>query len=58
MKKTYITPAVGVIEISTDHVLAASIKTGSGTVNAQNALSNKREQSNHSWSSDHWANNQ
>ena len=58
MKKTYITPAVGVIELSAEHVLAASIKTGSGKVDATHALSNKREQSNHSWSSDNWANNQ
>jgi hypothetical protein len=56
MKKIYIAPKVGVIEFSAEHVIATSIKTGSGKVDAANALSNKREPAQNSWGSQNWSN--
>ena len=55
MKKIYIAPTMGVVELSMVHVLAASIGTGSEQVNAASALSNKCEPAQNSWGSQNWS---
>lgn len=55
MKKTYIIPAIDVIEFAAEKLIAASIGTGKGTVNAENALSNKRQPANNTWDSQNWS---
>ena len=37
MKKTYIIPTIEVIEFAAENLIAASVRTGEGTVNAANA---------------------
>lgn len=54
MKKTYIIPAIEVIEFAAENLIAASVRTGEGTVNAANALSNKRQPASDSWNSQNW----
>lgn len=43
MKKTYIIPAIEEIEFEAENLIAFSIETGEGKVDAEDALSNKRE---------------
>lgn len=54
MKKTYIIPAIEVIEFAAEQLIAASVGTGSGSVDADEALSNKRQPMGGTWSSDNW----
>lgn len=54
MKKTYIIPAIEVIEIAAEQLIATSVGTGSGSVDADEALSNKRQPMGGTWSSDNW----
>lgn len=54
MKKTYIIPTIEVIEFAAEHLMAASIGTGTGSEDAGGALSNKREPVVNSWSSSNW----
>ena len=54
MKKTYIIPAIEVIEFAAENMIAVSAGTGTGDVNANEALSNKREPVVNSWSSSNW----
>ena len=54
MKKTYIIPAIEVIEFAAEQLIATSIGTGTQTVNAEDALSNKRQPMNNSWDSQNW----
>jgi hypothetical protein len=54
MKKTYIIPTIEVIEFAAENLIAASIGSGTGTMNANEALSNKREPVVNSWSSSNW----
>lgn len=54
MKKTYIIPAIEVIEFAAEQLIATSIGTGTTTVNAEDALSNKRQPMNNSWGSQNW----
>lgn len=50
MKKTYIQPETIVVNLHTEGMIAASIGKGTGTVNASEALTNKKESS--IWGSD------
>lgn len=43
MKKTYIIPAIEVIECEAENLIAMSIETGEGEMGGEDALSNKRE---------------
>jgi hypothetical protein len=55
MKKTYIIPAIEVIEFAAENLIAASIGTNTtSTVDAENALSNKRQPIGGTWNSDNW----
>ena len=54
MKKTYIIPAIEVIEFAAEKLIATSIGTGTQIVNADDALSNKRQPASNSWSSQNW----
>lgn len=54
MKKTYLIPAIEVIEFAAEKLIAVSVKTGNGKVNAVDALSNKREPASNSWNSQNW----
>ena len=54
MKKTYIIPAIEVIEFAAENLIAVSIGTGTQTVNADDALSNKRQPASNSWNSQNW----
>ena len=54
MKKTYIIPAIEVIEFDAENMIAVSLGTGDGDENADGALSNKREPVVNSWSSSNW----
>lgn len=54
MKKTYIIPAIEVIEFAAEKLIAASIGTGTQTVSADDALSNKRQPASNSWNSQNW----
>ena len=54
MKKTYIIPTIEVIEFAAENLIAASILTGTNTVDAASALSNKREPASNSWGSENW----
>ena len=54
MKKTYIIPTIEVIEFAAENLIAASIRTGTGTMNADAALSNKREPVSNSWGAQNW----
>jgi hypothetical protein len=54
MKKTYIIPAIEVIEFAAEKLIAASIGAGTQIVNADEALSNKRQPASNSWSSQNW----
>jgi hypothetical protein len=54
MKKTYIIPAIEVIEFAAEKLIAMSIGTGTQTVSADEALSNKRQPASNSWSSQNW----
>lgn len=54
MKKTYIIPAIEVIEFAAENLIAASVRTGKGTVNAADALSNKHQPASNSWNSQNW----
>lgn len=55
MKKTYIIPAIEVIEFAAENLIAASIGTNTtSTVSAEDALSNKRQPASNSWNSQNW----
>ena len=55
MKKTYINPTIEVIEFAAENLIAASISTNTtSTVDAANALSNKRQPASNSWNSQNW----
>lgn len=62
MKKTYIIPAIEVIEFAAEQLIATSslnpgIGSGStpdGDVDAGGGLSNKRQPASNSWSSQNW----
>ncbi len=62
MKKTYINPAIEVIDFATESLIATSNPNiGSGTtptpggdVDGEEALSNKRQPMNNSWGSQNW----
>ena len=54
MKKTYIIPAIEVIEFAAENLIAVSIGKGDGDVNADGALSNKRQPIGGTWNSDNW----
>lgn len=56
MKKTYIIPAIEVIEFAAENLIAASIgtSTSASTVSAEDALSNKRQPASNSWNSQNW----
>lgn len=54
MKKTYLIPAIEVIEFAAEKLIAVSVKTGDGEINAVDALSNKREPASNSWNSQNW----
>lgn len=54
MKKTYIIPAIEVIEFAAEKLIAASIGAGTQIVNADEALSNKRQPESNSWNSQNW----
>ena len=45
MKKIYIQPETIVVNFRTEGMIAASIARGTGTVNASEALTNKKESS-------------
>ena len=45
MKKAYIKPATIEVNFRTEGMIAASIAKGTGTVNASDALTNKKESS-------------
>lgn len=53
-KKLYIAPAIEVINMEAENMLALSVQTGNGTKNASYALSNKREPAVSTWSSSNW----
>lgn len=54
MKKTYLIPAIDVIEFAAEKLIAVSIRTGKSAVDAKDALSNKREPASNSWNSQNW----
>ena len=54
MKKTYIIPAIEVIEFTAENLIAVSIGKGDGDENADGALSNKRQPIGGTWNSDNW----
>ena len=54
MKKTYIIPAIEVIEFAAEQLIAASIGKGDGPVDGEDALSNKRQPVSNSWNSQNW----
>ena len=60
MKKTYIIPSLAVIEMEAENMLALSVgtaKDGNGTtlkVDAEDALSNKRQPGGSTWGSQNW----
>ena len=54
LKKTYIIPGIEVIEFAAENLIAASVRTGKGTVSAAEALSNKRQPASNSWNSQNW----
>ena len=54
MKKTYINPTIEVIEFAAENLIAASVRTGEGTVSAAEALSNKHQPASNSWNSQNW----
>ncbi len=54
MKKTYIIPAIEVIEFTAENLIATSIGTGDGNVGGEDALSNKRQPIGGTWNSDNW----
>lgn len=53
-KKLYIAPTIEVINMEAENMIAVSIRTGEGTMNASEALSNKREPGVSTWSSNNW----
>ncbi len=57
MKKTYIIPCLEVVEFSVENIVAVSVGTGDGSVDAGGALSKKRG-INASSESDIWSNMQ
>lgn len=57
MKKTYIIPCLEVVEFSVENIVAVSVGTGDGSVDADGALSKKRG-INASNESDIWSNMQ
>lgn len=54
MKKTYIIPAIEVIEFTAENLIATSIETGKGDIDAGDALTNKRQPVNTTWGSQNW----
>ena len=50
MKKTYIQPETFVVNLHTEGMIAASVGFGEGSVDAANAMTNKKESS--IWGSD------
>ena len=57
MKKTYIVPALEVIEYATEMLIATStpeVGSGSGEWDADGSLSNKRQPIGGTWNSDNW----
>jgi hypothetical protein len=54
MKKVYIPPFTEVIGFSAEQMIAVSIGVGEGTVDAQDALTNKRKAENGIWDSKIW----
>ena len=54
MKKTYIVPALEVIEFTAENLIAASIEFGDTEEDADGALSNKRQPIGGAWNSNNW----
>lgn len=54
MKKTYIIPAIEVIEFAAENLIAVSIGKGEGDIDGKEALSNKRQPVNTTWGSQNW----
>ena len=53
MKKTYIIPAIEVIEFAAEQLMV-TVSAGSGENDAEDALSNKRQPIGGTWNSDNW----
>ena len=53
MKKTYIIPAIEVIEFAAEQLMV-TVSQGSGETDGEGALTNKRQPLGGTWNSDNW----